>query len=178
MLSQLAKANLGEPSKAQIERLVQMALDEDAPWGRTSPRRRSSRRMRCLSCALVAPRTRRAQRRLHLRHGMMLTDPEIITRFFVRDGAKFEAGEVLATVEGPARGILQAERIALNFVQRLSGIATLTARYVAAISGTRARIVDIRKTTPGLRLLERYAVRCGGGAQPPLLALRCGDGEG
>jgi nicotinate-nucleotide pyrophosphorylase (carboxylating) len=70
---------------------------------------------------------------------------------------------VLATVSGPARSVLQAERVALNFVQRLSGIATTTARYVAQVAGTKARIVDTRKTTPGLRLLERYAVRCGGG---------------
>jgi nicotinate-nucleotide pyrophosphorylase (carboxylating) len=66
-------------------------------------------------------------------------------------------------VEGPARGVLQAERVALNFVQRLSAIATVTAKYVAATTGTKAKIVDTRKTTPGLRALERYAVRCGGG---------------
>jgi nicotinate-nucleotide pyrophosphorylase (carboxylating) len=70
---------------------------------------------------------------------------------------------VLAVVSGPAHSILRAERVALNFVQRLSGIATLTAKYVAETVGTKARIVDTRKTTPGLRLLERYAVRCGGG---------------
>jgi nicotinate-nucleotide pyrophosphorylase (carboxylating) len=86
-----------------------------------------------------------------------------VTRFDVHDGERFEAGAVLATVEGPARGVLQGERVALNFVQRLSGIATLTAQYVAAAAGTKARIVDTRKTTPGLRVLERYAVRCGGG---------------
>ncbi len=76
---------------------------------------------------------------------------------------QFSKGDILASVEGPARGILQAERIALNFVQRMSGIATLTARFVAELAGTKARIVDTRKTTPGLRLFERYAVRCGGG---------------
>src|SRR6202007_299959 len=75
----------------------------------------------------------------------------------------FAAGATLATIDGPARSVLQAERIALNFVQRMSGIATLTAQYVSAVAGTRARIVDTRKTTPGLRVLERYAVRCGGG---------------
>src|SRR6202020_313871 len=75
----------------------------------------------------------------------------------------FEAGEVVAVVSGPTHSVLRAERVALNFVQRLSGIATLTAKYVAETVGTKARIVDTRKTTPGLRLLERYAVRCGGG---------------
>jgi len=85
------------------------------------------------------------------------------TAFAVHDGERFRKGDVLATVDGPARAVLQAERVALNFVQRLSGIATLTARYVAAAAGTKARIVDTRKTTPGLRVVERYAVRCGGG---------------
>jgi nicotinate-nucleotide pyrophosphorylase (carboxylating) len=87
----------------------------------------------------------------------------VVTSFAVHDGECFAKGAVLATVEGPAQTVLQAERVALNFVQRMSGIATLTAAYVAETSGTKARIVDTRKTTPGLRLFERYAVRCGGG---------------
>jgi len=81
----------------------------------------------------------------------------------VHDGESFRAGAVLASVEGPARAVLQAERVALNFVQRLSGIATMTAKYVRETEGFPARIIDTRKTTPGLRVLERYAVRCGGG---------------
>ena len=81
----------------------------------------------------------------------------------VADGDTFDAAAVLATVEGPVRGILQAERVALNFLQRLSGTATLTRSFVAAIAGTRAVILDTRKTTPGMRALEKYAVRCGGG---------------
>src|SRR5262249_53099473 len=68
-----------------------------------------------------------------------------------------------ATVEGPLRSLLAGERVALNFLQRLSGVATLTDRYVSAVAGRRARIVDTRKTTPGLRLLEKYAVKVGGG---------------
>lgn len=79
------------------------------------------------------------------------------------DGDAVPAGSELVTVEGSMRSILAAERVALNFLQRLSGIATLTARYVAAVEGTSVRIADSRKTTPGLRLLEKYAVRCGGG---------------
>jgi nicotinate-nucleotide pyrophosphorylase (carboxylating) len=74
-----------------------------------------------------------------------------------------QAGTALARVEGNARAILSAERTALNLMGRLSGIATLTREYVDAVAGTRARIVDTRKTTPGLRALEKYAVRCGGG---------------
>jgi len=81
----------------------------------------------------------------------------------VRDGAAVEAGTVLAIAEANARALLSAERTGLNLMCRLSGIATLTARYVAAVEGTGARIADTRKTTPGLRALEKYAVRAGGG---------------
>jgi nicotinate-nucleotide pyrophosphorylase (carboxylating) len=80
-----------------------------------------------------------------------------------RDGAHAKAGDALLKISGPARAILTAERVALNFVQRLSGVATLTAQFVGAISGTRAEILDTRKTTPGWRRLEKYAVTCGGG---------------
>ncbi|WP_327107714.1 L-aspartate oxidase [Nonomuraea glycinis] len=81
----------------------------------------------------------------------------------VKDGERVRGGEVLMTVEGPARALLTAERTALNLITHLSGIATLTGRWVAAISGTAARVRDSRKTLPGLRALEKYAVRCGGG---------------
>jgi len=81
----------------------------------------------------------------------------------VRDGQPLRADEILLRVSGPARAILSAERVALNFVQRLSGIATFTAQFVEAIKGTRARILDTRKTTPGWRRFEKYAVGCGGG---------------
>jgi nicotinate-nucleotide pyrophosphorylase (carboxylating) len=80
-----------------------------------------------------------------------------------RDGERIAAGHALLRITGPARAVLTAERTALNFVQRLSGIATLTSQFVDAVKGTRARILDTRKTTPGLRRLEKYAVRCGGG---------------
>jgi len=79
------------------------------------------------------------------------------------DGQRVGKGETLLKIIGPARAVLTAERVALNFVQRLSGIATLTAQFVEAVKGTRAKILDTRKTTPGLRLLEKYAVACGGG---------------
>jgi nicotinate-nucleotide pyrophosphorylase (carboxylating) len=79
------------------------------------------------------------------------------------DGDSFSPDDILARVEGPARGVLTAERVALNFLQRLSGVATATARYVEAVQGTRARIIDTRKTTPGMRLLEKAAIRHGGG---------------
>ena len=81
----------------------------------------------------------------------------------VEDGTRVEAGETLSVVEGRLRSILTAERTALNLLGRLSGIATITARFVKAVEGTNARITDTRKTTPGLRQLEKYAVRVGGG---------------
>jgi nicotinate-nucleotide pyrophosphorylase (carboxylating) len=83
--------------------------------------------------------------------------------FLVADGKAVSPGERLARVSGPMRGILAAERTALNFLQRLSGVATRTRRFVEAVDGRSARILDTRKTTPGWRLVEKYAVRCGGG---------------
>jgi nicotinate-nucleotide pyrophosphorylase (carboxylating) len=79
------------------------------------------------------------------------------------DGERVSPGDVVATISGNARAILSAERVALNFMGRMSGIATLTRHYCDAVAGTKARIVDTRKTTPGLRAVEKYAVRCGGG---------------
>ena len=145
-----------------VDRVVEAALLEDAPWGD-------------LTSEILIPASARISAELVAREpgvlsgadvftaAMRLTDSGIVTRFAVCDGESFARGDVLASVDGPARAVLQGERTALNFVQRMSGIATLTARFVAEIAGTKARIVDTRKTTPGLRLLERYAVRCGGG---------------
>ncbi len=79
------------------------------------------------------------------------------------EGSPFAAGDVIAEATGPVRALLQAERVALNFVQRLCGVATATRAFVAAVAATKAVILDTRKTTPGLRDLEKYAVRCGGG---------------
>ena len=88
---------------------------------------------------------------------------DILIQAYLRDGAAVAAGVHLLTISGPARAVLAGERTALNFVGRLSGIATLTADYVRHAAGTRMRICCTRKTTPGLRALEKYAVRCGGG---------------
>jgi nicotinate-nucleotide pyrophosphorylase (carboxylating) len=90
-------------------------------------------------------------------------DPSLSFQMRVPDGARVAAGETVAQVEGRVASILRAERVALNFLQRLSGIATATARLVEAVAGLPTRILDTRKTTPGLRPLERYAVRRGGG---------------
>lgn len=146
----------------EIDRIVTMALDEDAPWGdltgetlipeqATATAEMVAREPGVFSGARVVEATFR------------LVDPRIAVEVLAADGDRFAAGDVLARVQGPARGILRAERVALNLMQRMSGVATLTARYVEAVAGTRARIVDTRKTTPGLRSLERQAVRDGGG---------------
>lgn len=113
--------------------------------------------------------------RMNAREPMILAGIEVAARIFRRydptlalalraeDGDRVEAGAILLEVEGAARSVLTAERTALNLAQRLSGIASETARYAAAIAGTKARLIDTRKTTPGLRMLEKHAVSCGGG---------------
>ncbi len=91
-------------------------------------------------------------------------DPRVTFAPELEDGAGLAPGAVVARISGPARSVLSAERVALNFLGRMSGIASLTATYVARVAHTKARIVCTRKTTPGLRAFEKYAVRCGGGA--------------
>lgn len=150
-----------KPDQHATEALVRMALLEDAPWGD-------------ITSESVVPENAQIRAELVAREAGVFCGQDMFStamslagapevQFRTRDSEPFSAGEVLAAVEGPARAILRAERVALNLVQRLSGIATLTAKYIAEAAGTKARIVDTRKTTPGLRLFERYAVRCGGG---------------
>ena len=90
-------------------------------------------------------------------------DPRLAWHEKAKDGQSVQSGDLVATIGGPAQNLLQAERLVLNLLGRLSGIATLTREYVEAVAGTRARVYDTRKTTPGWRRLEKYAVRCGGG---------------
>ena len=90
-------------------------------------------------------------------------DPSLAIEILIKDGTKIQKGDIAATIVGSVISILKAERTALNFLQRLSGIASLTAQYVEETKGLNAKIVDTRKTTPGLRQLEKYAVRMGGG---------------
>ena len=92
-----------------------------------------------------------------------LLDDKIVFEAVKKDGDQVSAGEVIARVDGPSRSILTGERVALNFMQRLSGTATATAKAVSEVSGTGTKIVDTRKSTPGMRVLEKYAVRMGGG---------------
>jgi nicotinate-nucleotide pyrophosphorylase (carboxylating) len=150
------------PSREATEAIVRMALLEDAPWGDLT-----SQTLIPASATVTAQLVAREPGVLCgedlVTAAFALTDPTITTEFHIHDGETFAARAVLATIHGAARAILQAERIALNFAQRLSGIATLTASFVRETEGSHARIADTRKTTPGLRLFERYAVRCGGG---------------
>ncbi len=149
-------------SPAAVDRLVRLALEEDAPWGDLTSQTLVPAEAR-FTASLVAREPGVLCGAALFAAAMQVTDPHVAIAFHCNDGETFNEGTILARAEGPARSILQAERVALNLVQRLSGIATHTAAFVAAVAGTGARIVDTRKTTPGLRYFERYAVRCGGG---------------
>ena len=152
-----------EPLSAEeIRRAVQLALAEDIGSGdvttlATLPKNATTKAvMRARESLVVAglALAEAAFRELSLDISIVRT---------AEDGERAAADKVLLTVSGSARAILSAERVALNFVQRLSGVATLTAQFVDAIKGTRAQILDTRKTTPGWRVWEKYAVTCGGG---------------
>lgn len=145
-----------------IEAGVRAALAEDAPWGDVTAELAIPADAQ-LTARLVARERGVFAGGEVLRAAFALTDPRIEVSGLVAEGSAFDPGDVLAEIAGPARGVLTGERVALNFTQRLSGIATLTAEYVAAVAGTRARIADTRKTTPGLRACEKHAVRAGGG---------------
>jgi nicotinate-nucleotide pyrophosphorylase (carboxylating) len=140
--------------------LVDAALSEDlGPGDATSE-------------ALI-PEILEGEARIEAREALVIAGVKVAGTVFARsdvsweaarvDGSSVKAGTVIGRVRGPARGILASERTALNFLQRLSGIATLTRRFCEAVSGTSVTLVDTRKTTPGWRALEKYAVRCGGG---------------
>ena len=148
---------------APVRDILERAFAEDAPSGD-------------ITSQLLIPAEARATAVLNarvpgvfsggtvFRDAMLLIDPDTEVELLVADGEAFEAGTSLARVSGRARSVLLAERVGLNLAQRMSAIATRTAEFVRLVDGTKARIADTRKTTPGLRVLERYAVRCGGGA--------------
>ncbi|WP_051389050.1 carboxylating nicotinate-nucleotide diphosphorylase [Arthrobacter sp. 35W] len=145
-----------------VARILATAFAEDAPYGD-------------ITSATLLPATATAEAWLVARESgifsggavfaaaMTTQDPAAQVELLVADGAPFAAGQRLARVSGLARAVLTGERVGLNLVQRMSAIATTTALYAAQLAGTKARVTDTRKTTPGLRVLERYAVRCGGG---------------
>lgn len=147
---------------AQLDDIILRALAEDAPWGDVTSEAFLPADATA-SAALVAREPGVFSGGEVFARVFALVDPDTTVEVGLDDGEPFTAGALLARVAGSARSVLRAERIALNLVQRMSGIATLTARFVREIDGTGARIVDTRKTTPGLRILERQAVRDGGG---------------
>ena len=149
-------------SQEELRVLVKSALDEDGAFND-------------LTTLATVVSDRRARGRLVARRAGVVSgvplaveafcilDPKVTIRVDQEDGAHVARGESILYLTGHARALLAAERVALNFMQKLSGVASLTAKYVEEVRGTRARILDTRKTTPGWRLLEKYAVRCGGG---------------
>lgn len=158
-----AGAAAGFPAGEWLDQLVTRSLREDVGTGDVStdvavaPDARAAGSLCARNAGVVAglPLVARVYREL---------DPGVTFESLVADGAAVAAGQVLARLAGPAGSLLTGERTALNFAQHLSGIATLTASFVAAVAGTRCLVLDTRKTLPGYRELAKYAVRCGGGA--------------
>jgi nicotinate-nucleotide pyrophosphorylase (carboxylating) len=146
----------------QLSSLVRAALEEDQAFNdvTTIATVLSSRRARASLVARQAGCIAGVSLALE---AFRLLDPKISMRVDAEDGTRIEKGGSVLYMTGHARALLSAERTALNFMQRLSGISTLTAKFVDAVKGTRAKILDTRKTTPGWRRLEKYAVRAGGG---------------
>lgn len=145
-----------------LREFVRRALEEDiGPGDITSEALLDSK---CRVCAAIVARQNYIVAGVEIvRLVCHLLDKDIVCRVLKPDGQKVRAGESIVVLAGRARSILSAERTALNFFQRLTGIASLTAQYVAAVKPYRVKILDTRKTTPNMRLLEKYAVRCGGG---------------
>jgi len=147
---------------AQLHALVRAALEEDGAFNdlTTIATVKSDRR----AMATLVARDAGVVCGLPLAlEAFRILDPKIVIRVDVEDGARVASGTPVLLLSGHARALLSAERVALNFMQRLSGVATLTRRFVDAVAGTKAQILDTRKTLPGWRSLEKYAVRAGGG---------------
>ena len=145
----------------RTDHLIDLALEEDAGLGDVTsraifPARPQSRAVIDVKQDLVVCGLEVAAR------VFARVDPSLKTRLLARDGERFKPGAAVLRIEGPTAALLTAERTALNFLQRLSGVATLARTFADAVKGTGVRIVDTRKTTPGYRALEKYAVRCGG----------------
>lgn len=151
---------LTPPSAEVVEADVRRALAEDVGSGDVTaallPDSSDSAYLLCKEDGVIAGRPW-----FDTTHRLL--DPQVRIDWRVAEGDRIRAGTVLATLQGRSRALVTAERTSLNFLQTLSGTATTTARYVEAVAGTRARILDTRKTLPGLRLAQKYAVRCGGG---------------
>jgi nicotinate-nucleotide pyrophosphorylase (carboxylating) len=148
--------------RVQIEGIVKRALAEDIAEGDVTTEALIPREQQGTGLIVVKQEGILAGIEI-ARQVFLRVDPELSFETFLEDGARVKLGSRVARVAGNITGILKAERVALNFLQRLSGIASQTHRYVESVQGLSVRIMDTRKTTPGLRALEKYAVRVGGG---------------
>lgn len=156
-------APLPELPQLMIDDAVHAALLED--WGRAGDiTSQATIGAGVTARAVIAARKPGALAGIRLAEtAFRLTSPDLKVKVLKTDGARLSPKDIVARIEGPARALLSAERVALNYLGHLSGIASATARFAEAIAHTKARIVCTRKTTPGLRAFEKYAVRCGGG---------------
>jgi nicotinate-nucleotide pyrophosphorylase (carboxylating) len=153
----------GAPSTGDIDRIVLAALAEDIGDGDVTTENTISEDAR-LTGRFLAKESGVVAGIHVVWRTFALLDPRVELLVLIGDGLCVERGQVIAQVSGPGRAILSGERVALNFLQRMSGIATATRRYVDAVEGTHATILDTRKTVPGLRALDKWAVRLGGGS--------------
>lgn len=151
------------PPALLIETQIRAALEEDLGRAGDITSELTIAADKIVSAKLVARKPGRISGLICAEIALRLVDPELRLEVALPDGSDAAAGSALAAISGSARSILTAERVALNFLGPLSGTATLTAALVKAVEGTKARIVCTRKTIPGLRVLQKYAVRCGGG---------------
>jgi len=150
------------PELGDVDAILRLALNEDVAAGDVTTTS-TVRPDLIASASLVAKQSVVLSGGAVFARAFTLVDPDAVVAMHSSDGTEVESTTIVARVVGRAWSILLAERTALNFIQRMTGVATLTRRYVDAVRGTACRIVDTRKTTPGLRALQRYAVRCGGG---------------
>jgi nicotinate-nucleotide pyrophosphorylase (carboxylating) len=150
------------PNSPQVRRVISQAIAEDKCQQDVTTKALIAETQK--SKALIMAKGRGVIAGIEIAKQVFFkVDPQIKLDILIRDGTEVNAGDVIARIEGKTSSILKSERVALNFLQRLSGIASETARYVKAIEGLPVYITDTRKTTPGLRTLEKYAVRVGGG---------------
>jgi len=150
------------PNTPQVKRLIRQAIAEDFSQGDVTTEALIPETSQSKASVMAKARGIIAGTEI-AKQVFLKVDPKLEVDILIKDGAEVKLGDVIARIEGRTASILKAERVALNFLQRLSGIASETARYVQSVKGLPVYIMDTRKTTPGLRMLEKYAVRVGGG---------------
>jgi len=153
---------MGLSNTPQVEQLIDQALAEDLGQGDVTTEALIPETQQSKASVMAKARGIIAGTEI-AKQVFLKVDPKLEVDILIKDGAEVKLGDVIARIEGRTASILKAERVALNFLQRLSGIASETARYVQAVKGLPVLITDTRKTSPGLRTLEKYAVRVGGG---------------